>query len=74
MIFIPVMSHLHDIRIDLKRTYPQAEIGLLDFSMTARRTSDLIAVSCDQIDSTVENPKRILKVCQYNTDNFYKLL
>ena len=62
MIFIPVMSHLHEIKIDLKRTYSQAEIGLLDFAMTARRTSDLIAVSCDQIDSTIENPKRILKV------------
>jgi hypothetical protein len=62
MIFIPVAANSEIIRVCLKNSYPASEIGLLDFTMPASRGSSLIEIVCDQVDSSLENPKRLLKV------------
>mgnify|MGYP006164381481 CR=1 FL=1 len=62
MIFIPVVGNSETIRVCLKTSYPASEIGLLDFTMPASRNAALIEIVCDQVDSSLENPKRLIKV------------
>ena len=62
MIFIPVTSNKLSIKILTNKTYGKSLIGLASFHMNGLREPSLIDVTCNQIDSTVENPKRILKV------------
>jgi hypothetical protein len=65
MIFIPVISSDLPVTIKLSKSYAKSSIGLVDFHINGFKEPTLIDVTCNQIDSTVENPKRILKVCHY---------
>jgi hypothetical protein len=62
MIFIPVNSNELPIKIKLNKSYGKSLIGLVNFQLNGLKGPALIDVTCNQIDSTVENPKRILKV------------
>ena len=62
MIFIPIITSDLPIKIKLNKSYGRSMIGLLNLRMNGLRDPCLIDVTCNQIDSTVENPKRILKV------------
>ena len=62
MIFIPIISNEIPIKIELNKSYGRSLIGLVNFQLNGLREPTLVDVTCNQIDSTVENPKRILKV------------
>jgi|TARA_B110000977_G_scaffold63960_1_gene87026 hypothetical protein len=62
MIFIPVNSNELPIKIKLNKSYGRSLIGLVNFQLNGLKGPTMIDVTCNQIDSTVENPKRILKV------------
>jgi hypothetical protein len=62
MIFVPVTSKELPIKIMLNKSYGKSLIGLVNFHMNGLKEPTLIDVTCNQIDSTVENPRRILKV------------
>ena len=62
MIFIPIISNEIPIKIELNKSYDRSLIGLVNFQLNGLREPTLVDVTCNQIDSTVENPKRILKV------------
>jgi|TARA_B110000977_G_C10915275_1_gene430885 hypothetical protein len=69
MIFIPIYSDSMSFRFDLNKYYENYLIGLVDFQMGALKDPNFIEISCNQIDSTVENPKRILKNIFFNRVN-----
>ena len=62
MIFIPVNSNELPIKIKLNKSYGRSLIGLVNFQLNGLKGPTMKDVTCNQIDSTVENPKRILKV------------
>ena len=62
MIFIPINSKQLSITIKLNKSYNRSLIGLVNFHMNGLKSPSLVEVTCKQIDSTVENPKRILKL------------
>lgn len=66
MIFIPINTTELPIKIQLNKSYGRSMIGLVNLSMNGLKEPCLIDVTCNQIDSTVENPKRILKVLNLN--------
>ena len=66
MIFIPVNSNELPIKIKLNKSYGKNLIGIVNFQLNGLKGPALIDVTCNQIDSTVENPKRILKVLNLN--------
>ena len=70
MIFIPVRSRLNNgkITVNLNRICKLCHIGIVDFYLPSINEKDIpentIDVTCEQIDSTFWNPKRLLKrVC-----------
>ena len=82
MIFVPVRGTLRDGKITLQLNKPlySCQIGLLDFSIPSinerHSVQNSLDITCDQIDSTVWNPKRILKrICfdRVTVYNFYNL-
>ena len=64
MIFIPVIASELPVTIKLSESYTKILIGLVNLHINGFKEPTLIDVTCNQIDSTVENPKRILKVSQ----------
>lgn len=69
MIFIPISENSTTIQIDLNKNYENYSIGLVDFEISGLKDPQFIEICCDQIDSTVENPKRILKNIMFNRIN-----
>ena len=65
MIFIPIITSELPVTIKLSKSYTKSLIGLVNFHLNGFKQPTVIDVTCNQIDSTVENPKRILKVCHY---------
>jgi hypothetical protein len=64
MIFIPVIASELPVTIKLNESYTKILIGLVNLHINGFKEPTLIDVTCNQIDSTVENRKRILKVSQ----------
>ena len=56
MIFIPVNSNELPIKIKLNKSYGRSLIGLVNFQLNGLKGPTMIDVTCNQIDSTVENP------------------
>jgi len=72
MIFVPARGELKNgtITVVLNKPLNSCMIGLLDFSIPSinskRPIQNSIDISCDQIDSTFWNPKRILNRLCFN--------
>ena len=72
MIFVPVRGTLSNgsITVELNKPLNACMIGLLDYSMPSindkRALQNSIDITCDQIDSTFWNPKRLLKRLCFN--------
>ena len=62
MIFIPITTKELTFKIKLNKSYEKSLIGLVSLQCNGFREASWLDVTCNQIDSTVENPKRISKV------------
>ena len=73
MIFIPVRGHIsptNGLKIPLEKSFKGYEIGLASFDLPNITKNPFlensIELTCDQIDSSLANPKRILKRLCFN--------
>ena len=80
MIYVPIRGILKDgkLTVSLNKPLKSCHIGLLDFNIPNINEKGVqfntLDISCDQIDSTFYNPKRILKrLCfdRVDKDDYY---
>ena len=57
MIFIPITTKELTFKIKLNKSYEKSLIGLVSLQCNGFREAFWLDVTCNQIDSTVENPK-----------------
>jgi hypothetical protein len=62
MIFIPITTKELTFKIKLNKSDEKSFSGLVSLQCDGFKEASWFDVTCNQIDSTVENLKRILKV------------